>query len=94
VSHRIWGLTVADLTGRVILGSSANQDSWHGDILGLAIFMTSIFPHPRSLNMPVAGLRGQPPAANSDHAPSVLYKFDEHSGNLITGPGRRRKLLS
>ena len=69
-----FGLTVADLTGRVILGSSANQDSWHGDILGLAIYDVDLSP---SEVVEHAGrwLRGQPPAANSDHAPSVLYKF-------------------
>jgi len=46
VSHRFW-LTVADLTGRVILGSSANQDSCMATSSGWR-FMTSIFPHPRS----------------------------------------------
>jgi hypothetical protein len=87
-----FGLTVADLTGRVILGSSANQDSWHGDILGLAIYDVDLSP---SEVVEHAGrwLRGQPPAANSDHAPSVLYKFDEHSGNVVHDHGAARNSL-
>ena len=81
-----FGLSDADLTGKMILGNSALQDSWHGDILGLAIYdaaltASEIDEHASRWS------RGQAPTMNSDHPPSVLYKFDEHSGNIVHDQG-------
>jgi hypothetical protein len=82
----VFGLSGADLTGKIILGNSALQDSWHGDILGLAVYPVALSPseveeHARRW------LRGEAPAANSDQPSSALYKFDEHSGNVVRNRG-------
>jgi hypothetical protein len=81
-----FGLSDADLTGGMILGNSALQDSWHGDILGLAIYDIALSP-PEVDEHASRWLRGQAPTMNSDHPPSVLYKFDEHSGNIVHDQG-------
>ncbi|MGB9030818.1 MAG: VanZ family protein [Acidobacteriaceae bacterium] len=85
-------LTGADLTGKIILGSSANQDRWHGDILGLAIYDVALSPSEVDEHAS-RWLRGQPPPANSDHLPLALYSFDEHSGNVVHDQGAARNSL-
>jgi hypothetical protein len=75
-----FGLTSEDLQGRLVLGSSAIQDTWHGDIMGLAIYSVALTPteieeHAQSW------LRGQTP--NGNEPPLALYPFDEGSGRII-----------
>jgi hypothetical protein len=79
-----FGLSSEDLQGRLVLGSSAIQDTWHGDIMGLAIYSVALTPseieeHAQSW------LRGQTP--NGNEPALARYPFDEGSGRVIHDRG-------
>jgi len=75
-----FGLSSEDLQGRLVLGSSAIQDTWHGDIMGLAIYSVALTPTAIEENAQ-SWLRGQTP--NGNEPPLALYPFDEGSGRVI-----------
>jgi hypothetical protein len=81
-----FNLSGADLSGKLILGNSAIQDNWHGDLMGLAIYDHVLTPPQIEIH---AGrwLRGQTPVLNGDEVPAVLYRFDEGSGSIVHDRG-------
>lgn len=81
-----FGLSGADLRGRLILGNSAVQDSWHGDVMGLAIYDRALAPLQIEKH---AGrwLHDQTPVPGSDELPAALYRFDEGHGKVIHDQG-------
>jgi hypothetical protein len=81
-----FGLTSGDLAGRVVLGSSATQDTWRGDIFGLAIYRGALTPG-RIEEHAARWLRGQPPTSGGEEPPLDLYRFDEGNGPLIHDQG-------
>ncbi len=81
-----FGLTSGDLTGRLVLGSSAKQDTWHGDIFGLAIYNRALTPAQIEEHANL-WLRGETPDSGGEEPPRVLYGFDERSGTIIHDHG-------
>jgi hypothetical protein len=79
-------LSAADLKGELILGNSAIQDSWHGDLKGLAIYESALTP-PRIEKHARRWLGGQTPVLNDDEVPAVLYRFDEAGGSVVHDRG-------
>lgn len=77
-----FGLTRADLNGKLVLGNSALQDSWHGDVMGLAIYNVELTPAQVEENAN-RWLRGHTPAASGIERPVALYRFDEGSGSVV-----------
>ncbi|MGA7352387.1 MAG: VanZ family protein [Acidobacteriaceae bacterium] len=77
-----FGLSSAELNGDLILGNSATQDSWHGEIMGLAMYASALTPAEVEEHAS-RWLQGQAPASNNDNDPLALYRFDERSGSVI-----------
>ncbi len=81
-------LSADDLTGQVILGSSAVMpDAWSGEIRGLAFYPQQLTP-----KQVLASYRGwlNPSAEHPDATvqPGSMYLFSEREGNIIHDRGR------
>jgi VanZ family protein len=77
-----FGLVDHDLTGRLVLGNSMTQDSWAGQITGLAVYYVALTPSQVEENA-ARWTQGLMPVANTESAPAVLYLFDERKGNTV-----------
>jgi VanZ family protein len=77
-----FGLVDHDLTGRLVLGNSMTQDSWAGQITGLAVYHVALTPSQVEQNA-ARWTQGLMPLANSESAPTALYLFDERKGNVV-----------
>ena len=80
------GLTRENIAGTLILGNSATQDTWSGDIRGLAVYdglLTGdqIEQHSRRW------LQGQSPIAAGESPPLALYRFAQLHGSVIRDEG-------
>jgi glycopeptide antibiotics resistance protein len=77
------GPSMNNLTGRLVLANSPQaNDSWPGQILGLAIYHSQLTPtqvaeHYQSWK------RNQQPSIGKDEAPVALYLFNEGKGNIV-----------
>jgi glycopeptide antibiotics resistance protein len=77
------GTSTNNLTGRLVLANSPQaNDSWAGQILGLAIYhsqltATQVAEHYRSWK------RNRQPSIGKDEAPVALYLFNEGNGNIV-----------
>ena len=80
-------ITSADLTGRLVVGTSPVQnDDWSGQLKGLAIYRRrldgkEVFQHYRAWKT-----TGRPYSAQDARA-LALYLFDEHSGDVVCNHG-------
>ena len=81
-----------DLSGRLILGSSAIQDAWHGNILGLA-FYSSALSSAEAGDHAHRWLEQHTPLAPGEPQPTALYRFDEGNGTVIHDSGTGDNLL-
>ena len=81
-TSRSFGLQRNDLAGRIILGTSTINDSWTGQITGLAIY-----PHGLSRDQVASHLANWQSADRTAlvdaESPDALYLFNERSGNVI-----------
>jgi hypothetical protein len=79
----ILGASTKNLTGRLVVGNSPNSNnSWSGDMSGLAIYhrqLTAfqVAEHYRSW------ATVQKPHISQDEAPVAVYLFNEHNGTVI-----------
>jgi len=82
------GFASTDMTGRLVLGTSTVDDSWTGQIAGLAIYprqlsQEQVQSHFESWNSERAPI-------TSEETPVALYRFNERGGNRVRnlmGPG-------
>jgi hypothetical protein len=77
-----FGLLRGDLSGRLVLGDSPVNDSWTGQITGLAVYDFELTPAQVAAHF-VRWTHNQAPAANGETAPLALYLFDEGRGNVV-----------
>jgi hypothetical protein len=77
-----FGFVSGDLTGRLVLGSSTTDDSWPGQIAGLAVYDYSLTPFEAESHFE-RWARGQSPVINTGKAPVALYLFDEDTGSIV-----------
>lgn len=75
------GLVPADLTGRLVLANSMVNESWAGEISGLAIYNRCLTPAEARRHFD-AGVDQWANNAESD-SPTALYRFDEGQGNAV-----------
>jgi VanZ family protein len=77
------------LRGRLVLGDSpGQQDSWRGQVFGLAIYQRELSA-PEVLHHYALWTRQEGLQMASDESNVVLYLFDERAGNIVnnkTGP--------
>lgn len=77
-----FGFVDHDLTGSLVLGNFMTQDSWAGQITGLAVYHVALTPSQVEENAS-RWAQGLMPVANSESAPTALYLFDERKGNVV-----------
>jgi VanZ family protein len=78
-----FGLTLQDLTGKLILANSPLQgNSWPGRLRGLAIFKSELTAEEVGQHYRDWTKKGKP-NVNDDERAVALYLFDEHTGNTI-----------
>jgi hypothetical protein len=84
-----FGLVSGDWTGRLILGNSPINDSWMGQIGGLAVYDFELTPAQVAAHFE-RWTQQQAPAASGEKAPLAWYRFDEGKGGVVhdrTGSG-------
>ena len=78
-----FGLSSRDFAGQLVVGTSpVENQSWSGDLLGLAIYdrmltSTEVLEHFNSWT------KNGRPAISGKEGPAALYLFDERGGNVI-----------
>lgn len=78
-----FGLSLADLTGKLILATSPLQNnSWPGELRGLAIYGTDLNAEQVARHFENWTQRGDPAIAGTERA-LALYLFGEHGGKVI-----------
>jgi len=78
-----FGLTVQDLTGKLILANSPLQgNSWPGRLRGLAIYTKELTADEVGQHYQDWTQKGEPNVGDNERA-LALYLFDEHTGNSI-----------
>jgi VanZ family protein len=84
VTRSLWfGLSAGDLTGRLIVGTSALQgDSWSGRLRGLALYRSELSAAQVSQHYEEWTQKGRPVAADNERV-RALYLFDEHTGKIV-----------
>ena len=85
-ASQLW-LRSTDCTGRLILSDSWSQNTWSGQVRGLAIYYgqlpaTTVLRHYNSWTK-----NGRPQIAGNEHN-VALYLFDEHNGNMAHNHAR------
>jgi hypothetical protein len=69
--------------GRLVLGTApTNQASWSGELLGLAMYKTSLSPE-RVREHFTTWNQSTRPRVTAEDQPTALYLFNEHSGRVI-----------
>ena len=87
-------LTRKDLTGQLVVGNSpVANDSWSGELLGLAIYDKELSPEEISEHSSSWMKLGRPTIVNGND-PVALYPFDDGTGNLVHNRGRSGPDLS
>lgn len=73
----------SDCFGRLVLGTSPRaDDSWHGQLRGLALYGAELQPDQVRRHFDSWTASGSPEATNQEHAVGV-YSFDERSGRVV-----------
>jgi VanZ family protein len=78
-----FGLSRGDFAGQLVVGNSpVANDSWSGDLRGLAIYdreltSTEVIEHFNSWT------NNERPAVSGEEAPTALYLFDERTGSVL-----------
>jgi hypothetical protein len=80
-SVRNYGLKREDFSGQLILGTSTINDSWTGEIRGLAIYPTELTADAVRAQVESWRTAGTSPGSPSADA---LYRFEERAGNLAS----------
>ena len=79
----ILGTSTNNLTGRLVVGNSPDSDnSWSGEISGLAIYHRELRAA-RVAQQYQSWTIGQKPDRSQDEAPVAVYLFSEHGGTVI-----------
>jgi VanZ family protein len=84
VTRSLWfGLSADDLTGRLIVGTSALQgDSWRGRLRGLALYRSELSAAQVAQHYEEWTRKGKPLATDNERV-VALYLFDEHTGRIV-----------
>jgi VanZ family protein len=84
VTRSLWfGLSADDLTGRLIVGTSALQgDSWPGRLRGLALYGSQLSASQVAQHDEEWTQKGKPVATDNERV-RALYLFDEHAGRIV-----------
>jgi len=78
-----FGLSLTDLTGRLIVANSALQShSWSGQLRGLAIYKSELTAEQVAQHYQEWTQTGKPKVSENEHA-LALYVFDEQTGRTI-----------
>jgi VanZ like family len=77
-----FGLAREDFAGRLVLATSTINDSWTGQILGLAIYSRELGKEQVSRHF-YSWVSAQRPALEGDESPDALYLFNERAGNIV-----------
>jgi hypothetical protein len=81
-------LASSDCTGRLIVGdSSRQQDTWPGQVLGLAIYASELTAPTVRRHYYTWTKAGRPEIAEQDHT-AALYLFDERTGDIVHNHAR------
>jgi hypothetical protein len=79
----ILGTSTNNLTGRLVVANSPGiDDSWSGQILGLAIYHRQLTPAQVAQHYE-GWTKNQRPALAQDEAPVALYLFNERAGDIV-----------
>jgi hypothetical protein len=82
-------MSSVDLTGQLVVGTSPfENDSWSGQLRGLAIYKQELTPAEVLRHYYTLATKGRYPVENERAA--ALYLFDEHSGNVVHDHGTSR----
>ena len=80
-------LSTKDFTGQLVIGTSpVVNDSWSGQLRGLAIYEQELTAAQVSRHFGTWTAKGRPDLAQNEHA-LALYLFDEHQGRLVHDRG-------
>ena len=84
ITRSLWfGLSADDLTGRLIVGTSALQgDSWPGRLRGLALYGSELSAAQVAQHYEEWTQKGKPVAPDNERV-RALYVFDEHAGRIV-----------
>jgi VanZ like family/Concanavalin A-like lectin/glucanases superfamily len=76
-------LSIMDCTGQLVLGTSpVVNDTWSGELRGLAIYRQELSPTQVSRHFETWVTEGRPELGQNEHVPA-LYVFDEHQGGTV-----------
>lgn len=75
------GLTSTDMTGQLVIANSTVDDSWSGQVRGLAIYDRDLTPGQVTKHFE-SWTATQEPALDGEGAQVALYLFNEHRGNV------------
>ena len=88
------GLTKDDLAGQLVFGTSpVGNDSWRGDLLGLALYDRELTETQVAQNYRGWIQSGRPSSLETEGT-VALYLFDEHAGSVVHGSARWAPSLS
>jgi VanZ family protein len=76
------GIDSRELTGRLVLANSTVDDSWTGQIKGLAIYDRELTPGQVGKHFQ-NWTRDQGPAPAEEQSATALYLFNERGGNIV-----------
>ena len=77
------GTSANNLTGRLVLANSPQaNDSWPGQILGLAMYRSQLTPEQVAEHYE-SWTKTQQPVIREDEAPFAVYLFNERKGNIV-----------
>jgi VanZ like family len=76
-----FGLERKDLFGRLVLATSTTNNSWTGNVLGLAIYSKELSDEQVSRHFH-SWASAQGPALAASEAPEALYLFNERAGKV------------
>jgi len=84
VTRSLWfGLSADDLTGSLIVGTSALRgDSWPGRLRGLALYRSELSAAQVAQHYEEWTQKGKPLATDNERV-CALYLFDEHAGRIV-----------
>jgi hypothetical protein len=76
------GMVSSDLTGRLVIANSTVDDSWAGQIMGLALYQKELTSAEVTKHFE-SWTSSYRPALTGEELPQAVYLFDEHSGNEV-----------
>ena len=76
------GMISSALTGRLVIANSTVDDSWAGQIMGLALYQKELTSDEVTKYFE-SWTSSRRPVLVGDELPQAVYLFDEHSGNAV-----------